>query len=265
MTAAAADLHIHTPRLRRHGRHPRDPRPRRAARPTSTSSRSPTTSGSTPRSPPAHIARDHGPARSRSSSARRSRPAAATCSALFLEERIPPLRSLRSTIAASTTRAGSRSPPIRSCRTRCAPRGSCSGASLADPDPRCRPDALETFNPTALGRPLARPGRPVRGEPRAGRWSATATPTPPSAIGTGWTHVPGLGPRRTCGARSSSGRRIARLVPRRRRPQLSTFGRQLRKYGATRGRPSAAGSSATARGRDLGLHRRTRGPGGRAG
>ena len=74
-----ADLHIHTLASDGTAGDRRDPRPRRAQRPSSTSSRSPTTSGSTPRSPPGRW-----PATaacgSRSSSARRSRPSAATCS-----------------------------------------------------------------------------------------------------------------------------------------------------------------------------------------
>ena len=53
----------------------------------------------------------------------------------------------------STSRAGSRSRPTRSCRIRSAPRAGVLRRLISDRDPRVRPDAIEAFNPTTLGRP----------------------------------------------------------------------------------------------------------------
>ena len=73
--------------------------------------------------------------------------------ALFIEERIRPYRSLRDTIAAVHDAGGLAVPahplvPYPLCAQGFVLRG-----LLDDPDPRVHPDALETFNPTALGRP----------------------------------------------------------------------------------------------------------------
>jgi predicted metal-dependent phosphoesterase TrpH len=126
---------------------------------------------------------------------------------------------------------------------------------INDPDPRVRPDAIEAFNPTTLGRPWH--GRVVRfagehGLPTVGNSDAHAV----GAIGVGWTTFPG---------RTADDLRAA-IVDRRTHhhgsfhgttSQLSTFSRQLRKYGRD-ARDTAAGKirrDGTAR--DLGY------PGGR--
>ena len=80
--------------------------------------------------------------------------------ALFIEAPIGPLRSLRSTIAAIHEQGGLAIPahplvPYPLCAQAFALR-----RLLADPDPAVHPDGLETFNPTALGRPWH--GRVVR-------------------------------------------------------------------------------------------------------
>jgi hypothetical protein len=73
--------------------------------------------------------------------------------ALFIEEAIAPLRSLRATIAEVHRQGGLAIPahPLVPYPL-CASAGSLRRL-LADPDPRVRPDALEVFNPTTAGRP----------------------------------------------------------------------------------------------------------------
>lgn len=174
--------------------------------------------------------------------------------ALFIEERIPSLRSLRWTIAAIHDQGGLAIPahPL-------VPYPLCAQAPvlerlLRDPDPRHHPDGLETFNPTALGRP--RHGRVVRfaaehGLAAIGNSDAHTL----EAIGSCWTTFPG---------RSAAELRQAILERRTHAHgafhgagQIGTFGRQLRKYGqdARDGIRGALRRDGT--GRDLGY------PGGR--
>jgi predicted metal-dependent phosphoesterase TrpH len=84
---------------------------------------------------------------------------------------------------------------------------------LEDPDPAARPDALETFNPTSLGRPWHR--RVVRfadedGLAHIGNSDAHAI----EAIGTGWTTFPAApqrsSPRDRDGAPSTAARSTKR-------------------------------------------------------
>ncbi len=110
--------------------------------------------------------------------------------ALFIEDRIAPYRSLRDTIAAVHDGGGLAIPahPL-------VPYPLCAQARVLRPlielgDPRLRPDGLETFNPTALGRP--RHLTVVRfaeehGLARVGNSDAHAL----DAIGIGWTSFPG--------------------------------------------------------------------------
>ena len=126
---------------------------------------------------------------------------------------------------------------------------------IYDRDPRVRPDAIEAFNPTTFGRPTH--GRVVRfadehGLAKIGNSDAHAV----DAIGTGWTSFPG---------RTAEELREAILERRTHQhgsfhgtaSQLSTFGRQLRKYGRD-ARDTAAGRiRRDGTGRDLGY------PGGR--
>jgi hypothetical protein len=100
---------------------------------------------------------------------------------------------------------------------------------LADPDPRHRPDAIEAFNPTMLGRPWH--GRVVRFAAEhalatVGNSDAHAA----EAIGVGYTTFPGhtAGELRAAilaGHTHHHGTFHGGTV------QLATFGRQLRKYG----------------------------------
>ena len=148
--------------------------------------------------------------------------------ALFIEEPVRPLRSLRSTIAAIHEQGGLAIPahplvPYPLCAQAFALR-----RLLADPDPAVHPDGLETFNPTALGRPWH--GRVVRfadehGLAAIGSSDAHAA----DAVGTGHTSFPG---------RSAEDLRqaiLGRLTHSHgqfhgSRGQLGTFALQLRKY-----------------------------------
>ena len=125
---------------------------------------------------------------------------------------IPLARARRS--PTSTRRAVSRSPPIRWCPTRCAPRAGCCDGCWTT---RTRP-SVPTRSRRSTRRRSADRGTIVScASPisSASRMSATATPTPSRPIGTGWTTFPG----RTADdlRRGDRGRhdRARRLVPRR--------------------------------------------------
>ena len=176
-------------RLRRDGRRRGHPRPRRApGRPRRHRHHRPrahrrrpgrAVDGASTRASP-----------SRSSSARRSRRSAATCWPCSWSGRSGPTARCARRSSTSTTPAAWPSRPIRSCPTRCAPRaGSCAGCSTTAIRPPAR-TPLETFNPTALGRPWH--DRVVRfadrhGLPGVGNSDAHAL----AAIGTGWTTFEG--------------------------------------------------------------------------
>lgn len=176
--------------------------------------------------------------------------------ALYLERPIKPYRSLRSTILAIHDAGGLAIPahplvPFPLCAQGWVLRG-----LLDDPDERIHPDALETFNPTALGRPWH--DRVVQfaerhGMAQVGNSDAHAL----DAIGTGWSTYPG---------RTAADLRQAILAGETRqggafhgtRGQIQVFGNQLRKRAVdardeVRGRVRGDGT-----GRDHGY------PGGRA-
>jgi predicted metal-dependent phosphoesterase TrpH len=148
--------------------------------------------------------------------------------ALWIEQPIKPFRSLRSTIAAVHDQGGLAIPahplvPYPLCAQGFALRRLVAG------DPHFRPDALEAFNPTMLGRPWH--GRVVKfaeelGLARVGNSDAHAL----EAIGVGWTTFPGhdgthlraaiaAGTTHHHGSFHGTG------------TQIGTFGQQLRKYG----------------------------------
>ena len=188
-----ADLHIHTlasdgtvvragdPRPRRGaglpGRH-RDRRPRADRRRASPRATWPRTAACA----------------SRSSWARRSPRAAATCSRLFLERPVPSLKAL-----ALVHRGGPRPGRDRDPRppARAVPDvrpGLRAPAPAGQRRPGRPPGHHRDVQPHGAGQVPPRRGGPVRGRASACRRSATATPTSPRAIGAGWTTFPGRTP-----------------------------------------------------------------------
>jgi len=148
--------------------------------------------------------------------------------ALWIEEPVKPFRSLRSTIAAIHDQGGLAIPAHPLVPYPLCAQGFALRRLLAD-ERRFRPDALEAFNPTAIGR--ASRGGVVRfaeelGVPRIGSSDAHAL----DAIGGGWTSFPGhsadelrsailAGETHQHGSYHATG------------AQLATFREQLRKYG----------------------------------
>jgi predicted metal-dependent phosphoesterase TrpH len=148
--------------------------------------------------------------------------------ALWIERPVRSLRTLRWTIAAIHEQGGIAIPAHPLVPYPLCAQGFALRRLLADPDPRFHPDGLETFNPTALGRPSH--ARVVRfaaeyGLATVGNSDAHAA----AAIGSGYTTFPG---------RTAEELRLAILERRTlwhgsfhgSRGQLGTFGRQLRKY-----------------------------------
>jgi hypothetical protein len=149
--------------------------------------------------------------------------------ALFIEEAIPPLRSLRESIGLIHEQGGLAIPahplfPYPLCAQAWTLR-----TLLGAQDPRVRPDALEAFNPTTFGRAVHR--RVVafaaeRGLAVVGNSDAHEA----ASVGAGWTTFEG---------RTGEDLRAAILAGasgwhgsfHRTSSQLPTFGKQLRKYG----------------------------------
>jgi predicted metal-dependent phosphoesterase TrpH len=149
--------------------------------------------------------------------------------AVFIEEPIPPLRSLRESIGLVHEQGGLAIPahPLFPSPM-CAP-GWMLRRLVAARDPRVRPDAVEAFNPTTFGRPVHR--RVVAfaaelGLPVVGNSDAHEA----ASVGKGWTTFPGS---------TAEDVRAAILAGETgwhgsfhgTASQLPTFGRQLRKYG----------------------------------
>jgi len=147
--------------------------------------------------------------------------------ALYVDRPIRPYRSLRTTIQAVHDAGGLAIPAHPLVPYPLCAQGWMLRRLLDDPDPAAHPDALETFNPTSLGKPWHR--RVVRfadlhGLARVGNSDAHAL----DAIATGWTMFPGSNAadlRRAIetGATDHGGSFHATAG------QLGTFGRQLRK------------------------------------
>ncbi len=148
--------------------------------------------------------------------------------ALWIEQPIRPLRSLRSTIAAVHEQGGLAIPAHPLVPYPLCAQGFVLRRLVADPDPAVRPDALETFNPTTLGRPWH--GRVVRladelGLARVGNSDAHEA----AAVGVGWSSFPGHTPDDL--RRAILERRTQHHGTFHGPGQVRTFGRQLRKYG----------------------------------
>ena len=148
--------------------------------------------------------------------------------ALWIERPIKPFRSLRSTIAEVHDQGGLAIPAHPLVPYPLCAQGFMLRRLVAD-EPRFRPDALEAFNPTTLGRPWH--GRVVRfadelGLAKVGNSDAHAL----EAIGSGHTTFAGhdgehLRAAILAGATHHHGTFHATGA------QLGTFGQQLRKYG----------------------------------
>jgi len=148
--------------------------------------------------------------------------------ALFLDERVKPMRSLGATIREVHEQGGLAIPAHPLVPYPLCAQGWVLRRLLADPDPRVHPDALEAFNPTMLGR--AWHGRVVRFAAEHGLATVGNSDSHEArAIGTGWTTFPGRsaadlraaiegGHTHHHGSFHATG------------GQLTTFGRQLRKY-----------------------------------
>lgn len=147
---------------------------------------------------------------------------------LYLERPVPALRSLRWSIEAIHDQGGLAIPAHPLVPYPLCAQGFLLRRLLASDNPAVRPDAIETFNPTALGHYWH--GQVVEfaashGLSQVGNSDAHAA----SAIGTGWTAFPGSTPEDV---------RAAILAGTSRHHgdfhgtvgQLGTFGRQLRKY-----------------------------------
>jgi predicted metal-dependent phosphoesterase TrpH len=147
--------------------------------------------------------------------------------ALYVDRPIRPYRSLRTTIQAVHDAGGLAIPAHPLVPYPLCAQGWMLRRLLDDPDPAAHPDALETFNPTSLGKPWHR--RVVRfadlhGLARVGNSDAHTV----DAIATGWTTFPGRNAadlRRAIetGATDHGGAFHATAG------QFATFGQQLRK------------------------------------
>ena len=149
--------------------------------------------------------------------------------ALYLDRPIRPYRSLRTSILAVHEAGGLAIPAHPLVPYPLCAQGWVLRRLLDDPDPAARPDALETFNPTSLGKPWHR--RVVRfaddnGLAHVGNSDAHAL----EAIGSGWTTFPGSTAadlRHAIETRATEhGGTFHETAG-----QLGTFGNQLRKRG----------------------------------
>jgi hypothetical protein len=149
--------------------------------------------------------------------------------ALYIDRPIRPYRSLRATIAAVHEAGGLAIPAHPLVPYPLCAQGWVLRRLLDDPDPAVRPDALETFNPTTLGRPAHKrvtEFADARGLAHVGNSDAHAL----AAIASGWTLFPGRDAadlRRAIETRTTEhGGTFHPTVG-----QLGTFGQQLRKRG----------------------------------
>jgi predicted metal-dependent phosphoesterase TrpH len=147
---------------------------------------------------------------------------------LFLTDRVRPLRSLRTTIAEIHEQGGLAIPAHPLVPYPLCAQGWVLRRLIHDPDPRVRFDAIEAFNPTMFGRPWH--GRVVSFAAEHGLATVGNSDSHEAAtVGTGWTTFPGrtaddlraaivAGTTHHHGSFHATG------------GQVSTFGRQLRKY-----------------------------------
>jgi predicted metal-dependent phosphoesterase TrpH len=171
---------------------------------------------------------------------------------LWLEQPIKPFRSMRSTIAEIHDQGGLAIPAHPLVPYPLCAQGFVLRRLLAD-EPRYRPDALEAFNPTTLGRPWH--DRVVRfaerhALARVGSSDAHAL----EAIGSGWTSFEAGGADALRAAiAAGTTREHGTFHPA--GAQLTTFGAQLRKYGRDARANLGARIRGDGEGRDLGYPR----------
>jgi predicted metal-dependent phosphoesterase TrpH len=187
---------------------------------------------------------------------------------LWIEQPIKPFRSMRSTIAEIHEQGGLAIPAHPLVPYPLCAQGFVLRRLLAD-EPRYRPDAIEAFNPTTLGRPWH--DRVVRfaerhGLARVGSSDAHAI----EAIGAGWTAFTAV--MAADAAAPVTGAAVGSAADALRAAiaagtthehgtfhptgaQLSTFGAQLRKYGRDARANLGARIRGDGEGRDLGYPR----------
>jgi predicted metal-dependent phosphoesterase TrpH len=149
--------------------------------------------------------------------------------ALYVDRPIKPYRSLRTTILAVHEAGGLAIPAHPLVPYPLCAQGWVLRRLIDDADPAAHPDALETFNPTTLGKPWH--DRVVRfadtfGLAHIGNSDAHAL----EAIGSGWTTFPGRDAadlRRAIEMRATEHGGVFHATA----GQLGTFGQQLRKRG----------------------------------
>ncbi len=172
---------------------------------------------------------------------------------LWLERRVPPLHGLGWSIAAVHEQGGIAIPAHPLVPYPLCAQGWTLRRLLASPDPAVHPDAIEGFNPTFFGR-VGRRRIAAFAErhrlPVVGNSDAHAA----EQVATGWTGFEG----RTADELRAAILAGSTTVHGRYHPagsQLTTFARQLRKYGGD-ARSSGARLLGRSRGRDLGYPRR---------
>ncbi len=149
--------------------------------------------------------------------------------ALYIEQPVRPLRSIRDTILAIHDQDGLAVPAHPLVPYPLCAQGWVLRRLLDDPDPRAHFDALEVFNPTTIGRPGHARALAFAGEhalPMVGNSDAHAA----EQIGTGWSSYPG---RSAIELRAAiiDGRTAWHGSFHGHGSMVATFGRQLRKYG----------------------------------
>jgi predicted metal-dependent phosphoesterase TrpH len=170
--------------------------------------------------------------------------------ALFLEERVRPMRSLGATIREVHAQGGLAIPAHPLVPYPLCAQGWVLRRLLRDDDPQVRPDAIEAFNPTMLGRPWH--GRVVRFAAEYGLATVGNSDAHEAvAIGTGWSTFPGRTADDLCAAILAGATHQHGSFHETGR-QLSTFTAQLRKYTTDARASIRASVRRDGTGRDLG-------------
>jgi hypothetical protein len=177
---------------------------------------------------------------------------------LFLTQRIPPLKSLRWSIEAVHDQGGIAIPAHPLVPLHLSAQGWVLRSLLDDDNPLVHPDAIETFNPTAIGRYGHRRSvefADAHGLPRIGSSDAHAV----EAIGTAWTVFDGASAedlrRAILAGKTAHAGEFHGSVG-----QLAVFGRQLRKRGRDAKAEVAGRIRRDGSGRDHGYPGSTRRP-----